>query len=263
MFPSYPDTVDKRTRGIYKFNTIFYISKLLILHRLFFGEGDGIFVPPLGISTIIIQETRSNLRKIIKPITILDMIISWNVNDDSKIGNNPDDVSTLKSLFAYYLYPESQKEFKPNQYIFNTFLCFLNNKDSIMVDLDKLDEHCPNKGILSLIFTQIIKDTDNDAVLTMNEDNDKNLVKKEVFTLFKNVTDLFITCDSYSISLLALLSIINNTKINNIKIYGDNWLPSIVSSSAFNGIVAEYKKANFTFELKKDNKRLVITKHSE
>ena len=76
------------------------------LYRLFIhGEGgiEGDIYPMLNISTIILQSTCSNLQNFIKPLTILDNILTNKVLFDNKIPDSKKDYQVSKGLFSSYL----------------------------------------------------------------------------------------------------------------------------------------------------------------
>ena len=141
-----------------------------------------------------------------------------------------------------------------NAYILESFHCFVNAKQEIKVDLRKLDEYCGNKGLLGLLFSKLVKDT-------RLKEKDQNLIKRDLFKLFANVNYLLIYCHEYSFCLSSFLSVIDNTKIDKVEIYGDKWLPSIASSSSYDFICTQYKKANFDLKFEDNNTKVIITKN--
>ena len=191
----------------------------------------------------------------VKPITTLDQIIGNNVYNNNEISDNSEHFSLISCLFGYYLNPHcSVLKVIGNTYILNSFQCFVDNKQRILLKYSDLDRNCKNKGLLGLLLSKLVKDI-------KVKDKQQNLIKKDTFKIFKNVDYLHIRCVEYSFCLLSFLSVIDGTKINKVDIYGKKWLPSIVSSSSFESICTQYDKANFKIEMKYGNERCIINKN--
>ena len=207
-------------------------------------------------------QSRLNLEHLIVPINILDNIISINIDSDNKIFVNPLNAKILKELFNYQLHvnggSDLEKEFKIkfNQYVYDTFSCFINHKEEILINIAKLAKYAMDKEILNLIFYELDCDvTDEDIINT----NNKNLVKPKFLRIFKNVNRLDIwTKDNeneYRLSFLSLLSIIKNTWIETVQISAEGeetWLEELSLSSSFIDIVEKYKNAGFELKFYHD-----------
>ena len=187
------------------------------------------------------------------PITILDHIISNNVRWNNEIADSAEDVSILKRLFGYYLSPWSQGKIKGNQYIFDTFQCFANHKETIKINIAYLDWYCHNKDLLALLFDKIINTRYNPSSDSLTQ----NILRKDVIKIFKNVKTLRIWAGDYKLSLLSLLSLIDGTQITEVKIYNAYWIGAINSSSSINDIVNKYKNANYEVKIKEYTIRIV------
>ena len=77
---------------------------------------------PMGIASIILQTTCTNLETLIRPLTILDNILSGNFDIDTMLVNAKD-VLILKHLFSTAL---SNEEYIVNKYIWTVFSAFIN-----------------------------------------------------------------------------------------------------------------------------------------
>ena len=205
---------------------------------------------PLNISTIILQSSCSNLESFIKPLTILDNILSNNVYRSNIISDNDKNVSILSCLFSSCL---SKQQYVGNQYIWNIFNSFINHKQEIKIHIDQLDEYCENKQLLQLILSEIVKQEEYKEEYCSDKYKNKNLLKPQILSIFKNVTYLYIDCDSYPLSLESLLSLINNTQIKKVEINGEYWLRKVKEMSSFNNILSKYKVANFNMEFDEDD----------
>ena len=215
------------------------------MYRFFMATPDKYHNNPLNITTIILQSTASNLETFIGPLTVLDNILSNNVDKHHIIPKNSSYVSVLSDLFSTII---SGKEYVGNQYVWNTFNAFIMNKQKILIHIDNLDEYCHDKELLNLIFGDLIKIIKKEEEYKYDEMikfETQNSLKSNVIKLFKNMTYLWITCRSYPLSLKSLLKSIKDTQIIKMQIWGSKWLPSVKSCSALDDITREYGKANF------------------
>ena len=222
------------------------------------GEGgvEGDICPMLNISTIILQSSCSNLQSFIKPLTILDNILTNNVLFDNKIADNKKDYQILKGLFDSYL---AKEQYVGNEYIWSIFNAFVNYKHKIDIHLDRLGASCKNKDLLGLILSDTVKmkyvkptgrwDFKEEEYLSDKYRN-KNLLKPEILSIFQNVTDLRIGCNFYPLSLESLLVLIKNTQIRKVEIWGPRWLPKVKAMSSFSNILSQYKQENLNMEFK-------------
>ena len=178
------------------------------------------------------------------------------MNGLNEISDNAKDVSILRGLFNSCL---SKQEYVGNQYIWNIFNSFINHKQEIKIDIDQLDENCENKQLLQLILSEIVKQEDKKEEYCSDKYKNKNLLKPQILSIFKNVTHLEIYCRLYPLSLESLLSLINNTQIKKVEIEGYFWLKKVKEMSSFNNISSKYQKANFNMEFKDADTWLTIT----
>ena len=110
------------------FSTLCHI--LYILYRFFMGGMNNI--NPINISSIILQTTCTNLGTVIKSLTILDNILSNNLDyHDDIVLDDPQNVLILKRLFSSAL---SNEDFIRNKYIWAVFKAFVNHKDKIKIN---------------------------------------------------------------------------------------------------------------------------------
>lgn len=219
------------------------------------GDWEQEILPRLNITSIRIQETSANLEKVVIPITILDQIISMNLDKGNQILDNPLDASTLQKLFEYELDPSSRDKIKGNQYIFDTFHCFIRNKEVIDIDIGLLDEYCHNKKLLGVLFDKIIKNPSSDNLA-------QNIFKKDVIKIFKYTKTLKIWgAKDYKFPLLSLLNLIVGTQITTVEIKFCVSLSSLKSSSSsMDNIMNQYQKANYELTFTDDGSSLKITK---
>ena len=168
------------------------------------------------------------------------------MNGLNEISDNAKDVSILRGLFNSCL---SKQEYVGNQYIWNIFNSFINHKQEIKIDIDQLDENCENKQLLQLILSEIVKQEDKKEEYCSDKYKNKNLLKPQILSIFKNVTYLYIECLYYPLSLESLLSLIKDTQIKNVYIWGQYWLEKVKEMSSFNDISSRYTNANFNMEI--------------
>merc|ERR1712228_465934 len=125
-------------------------------------------------------------------------------------------------------------------FICDCFQAFTQNKKQIIIDLYQLYNN-GDKRINDLLFHSLDK-RDYDKESKRNDDDENNLVRFEMLSLFPNIKTLTIqsTNDigyySFSFSLMALLNAIFQSNLNEIIIKseeswnGYNWIKSLWSS---------------------------------
>ena len=222
-----------------------------IICRLFLGCKWG-----LNISTIILQSTCSNLEGFVRPLTILDNILSANVDE---IPNNHKYVQVLKGLFDACL---TGNGYNGNEYVWNIFNSFIYHKHQIRIDLDELEKKtCTEKSLLlCLLIPDIVKQSSDEDEYGSDKYNNKNLLKRDIFSIFRNSTNLVIICHSCPLSLDSLLSLIKGTQITEVEIYGKYWLNKAKEMASFDDISSDYEEANFNLQFAGHNNwKLFVT----
>ena len=205
-------------------------------------------------------------------MTALDISLS-----ESKVPKDNLDVTVLRSLFEHTI---NGNKSNVNKYIIDTFNCFRLNKSKLkinLVNINGLDDK-----LLNLILYKgdmIYWSHHADRFSRRDEGDQTNLVRPEIYQIFTNVNTMEIyTTDweGYScctISLMALLSSIKNTKIERIEIkayeyrywneiteeyvyFAKTWLYLLWSASSTD-IVEKYKaeKINILFQQKETENR--------
>ena len=215
----------------------------------------------VSIISVIIQSTSSNLEYLIGSLTMLDNILSNNVNIVNPISKNSQGVSLLKDLFSSCI---SGKKFAGNNYIWNTFQAFIMNKKKVDIHVSDLDRYCHNKGLLGLTLRNIVKmeeEEKEEKEYLLDKYKNKNLLKPQIISIFNNVTYLEIWCSDYPLSMESLLSLINGTQIKKVEIFDtwNTWLPLLKVHLSFNNISRKYKQSNFNLQFKEWNQKLIIT----
>lgn len=217
---------------------------MLEIYRIFIGCL--LETEPLNIQSIILQSTSSNLEPFIGPLTILDSILSNNVNMNNEIPHDNKVVSVVSQLFSSVL---SGKEYIGNLYVWRTFNTFIMNKKWILVNIDQLHEHCSNNKLLKVIFYDLIKkDKNQDVYSMMIKNKNQNLLKSDIFKLFANVNYLEIHSLQHPFSLESLLALMTSTNIQLVNILGGKWISSVRQWSLFDDILNKYDKAMFILE---------------
>ena len=276
---------------------LFILFCLLFIYRLFFG---GYY--RIKIESIRIRRTRQNFETFIYSLWCFDTMITGGktpnkVSDDDvfiigslmnilkpKSTSNASKSSKTGSLKTgcnknaksdkEKLDNEIEKKIETKQfddYIYSTFNCFIQNKQQIILDLDRLNNG--DKKMRDLIMYPL------DGVDLSEGHKEKkrktkkfvNVFRSEIFGIFKNVkTIIIITTDpwgetSYSLSLSLLLSLIESTSLDKVIVkavtYKDwrdndkeyNWIYSLWSSSC-SIIKEEYDGKNYTISIKEVKK---------
>ena len=201
------------------------------------GGGHG-----LNICCIKLIETRSSFQDIITALTLFDNLIS----SAEKFVIFPDNCNgiLLSKLFNYTI---TQNISSINQYVYNTFISFITQKTKIEINLDNA------AGIKDKYFLDIVLfDIEADGSKYDRDECDfTNLIRPQIIKLFKNLTQITINTGdwsgTYTISLLALLSMIKNSSVTDVTIrdYGNEWLSKLWKRSS-NEIIERYEKAMFS-----------------
>ena len=223
-----------------------------IVYRLFFGSKHAI-----NVTSIRMIENNLNLETVIGEITALDNLIS---------GKRPQTRykydSKLRALFDYILH--GKRKSKWNQYIFDTFRCFVRSKTKIEINISRVTPFIENEvelALLNLIFNKL--NNKNDEL--MDDGNVTNLTRPEIFQIFENVGEITLrtahdyksfgmSCAAiteYGFSLFGFLSIIKDTRIKKATIYGEalshhkGWISGLWTAHE-EEIVAKYAAGNFS-----------------
>ena len=187
----------------------------------------------------------------IKPITHLDNILSDNVQWNNVILDDKKDVKILKSLFNCIL---SGAEFVGHKYIWNVFNAVIDNKSKIEIDIAGMNYYCENKGLTNLFLSDILMGDD----YSEDKYQDKNLMNRQILSIFKNAKYLWVKCHSNPVPLIPFLSVIKGTNIIYAELIGHEWVPKLRRTATFSEIVEKYKDANFKIEFGDDYDELVI-----
>ena len=114
-----------------------------------------------------------------------------------------------------------------------------------------------NEDLLEMVMVDIKRMEYGEEYLVENYMN-KNLIKREILILFKNVTDLHIICDKYPFSLESLLSLITGTQIRKVQIEQGNWLAKAKLLYSSTDIVDRLSKANYKMTFGSSDENLNI-----
>lgn len=216
-----------------------YTDFLQITHRLL-----GFALAAFTISSIMIQSSCSNLKDFISPLTVLDTMLCGNVQ--SKMPNMDKEAKVLKGLFDAYL---TGHEYHGNQYVWDTFNTFILLKEKIKINIPALHKYCTNEWLLSLLLTNVEKMKHKSKVYSAAKYKNKNLLNREIISIFKNVSELEIVCKEYPLSLEALLSVIVGTQITKVFVFLPYWLSQMKNLSSFDNITTKYRESNFNLEV--------------
>ena len=195
----------------------------------------------------------------------LDLVISG--RDIADIEVNAEWIAIIKHLFGKKISENPQIISKYDDYIFSTFECFIKQKDELRFDMYWLSV-C-DTDFVNLIMNELIKIDARQDIATMkvvvNGEDDTNLPKKEVLSIFENVQilelDLFDPDYLYIISLSSLLSIIiSHPSMEMVRILlghhtYNHKLRSLYSLSMEMKI--KYENVGYTIDLKEEQQYIV------
>ena len=225
--------------------------------RLFFG---GFWY--IKLESIYITKTNQNFKMIVTILSYFHSIISGAFNFEEISSQITDKhVSLLNGLFSYNLdSKKSNHEIEYDPYILSTFNSFTQSNKDMIINYYNLDKE--NKSIVDLIMYQI--EENDDYKHLPNDSSFTNLFKPQllnIFTKTKSIT--LITNDEFdifgnqrSISMVALLSIINNTTLQKVLIlsFGSNesiqsWQTYLWSQS-WSNLIHLYSASKYKVQLK-------------
>ena len=217
------------------------------LYRLFFGA-----TSPIDVVTIRMIEDNLNLQTLIGAMAALDNAMSGELGFGTTISESDEYGLKLGALFTYIV--SGKKEMKWNDYVYDTFRCFVENKVKMMIMIEDIARSIQDEKFLNLICYRL--DIDNKDI--MSEKNMTNLIKPHIFEVFENVQEIRIHSAQYTFSLLAFLSLLINTNINTVVILGFGWISDLWTLHS-QEIVETFAAKNFSIEFtKRHNDCLII-----
>lgn len=218
------------------------ISGNVLLYRLFFGYQNG-SGDPLHIKSIRKVKSNMNLEEPIGAITALDSLLTADTTANSLKGMDNKKASIIKELIEYKLISGKKQIF--DKYVYDTFECFINHKETIsFIPYYFYEENMKDEKLLDLLIYEY-KDTKRltNVISWDDVDDRRNLMKPEIFQVFTNLKTINVSIE-YPVSLLALLSMIKDTSVENVAmpVIASTLFPS---SSVLKSIESEYKKEGF------------------
>ena len=123
------------------------------------------------------------------------------------------------------MYDETKDQI--DAFIYRTFAMFAQNKQEIYINIFVLKNYLKNDGWMKFLFGKSgLKTREYNSIDKNNyfiPSDDTNLLTKDIIDLFPNITSLrvdFVQFDGeyWSFSLLQLLKLVNNTKIEQVKL---------------------------------------------
>ena len=201
----------------------FFVRKHNKIYRLFFGD-----FRPLNLASIRIIQSNLNLRKYIQAITAFDCILSANIHSTNKIPKTARYGEIVSHLMADALDNDSRtsdNDRKLHRYIYQTFKTFIQNKEKLEIDIYNISQYVKDRKLSGLFFDSIVKyklsgTPDITSWLYMEDVLKQNMIKSQIFELLPNIKEIhiFFKFGYYPFPLLALLSRIENTSINKVRI---------------------------------------------
>ena len=180
--------------------------------RLFFGGYYRIKVVNLRLI-----ETNENMKQFVAAIFCFDLLLTGSYSSKE----NKNDFVIIEALMNQSL--KKQTNVTLPSFICDCFQAFTQNKKQIIFNLGFWDKYGDTK-INDLLFHSLDKSGYNEDI-KRNDEDQSNLVRSELFSLFPNVKTLIIqstdyvetfTEQYYSFSLIALLNVICQSNLNEI-----------------------------------------------
>ena len=230
----------------YVFIYSYYPCYYWVLYSLFFGVGHGY---PINISSIRIIKTKRNYQEIIQAITILDNILSGNIEEK---------ISKKSLLILNHLIVE-RKENKFDPFIYNSWKTFLQKKTEIKIDMDNLNKYITDLGFLGLIFGGRGLELHRRDLFDDNFKNNyyipddmTNILKLNVLNVFPNLQTMVIGwLEEHPFSLHQLALLLKDTKIKMVEIEAaknSSWLFYLWSDKS-SSLIKAYKNKGYSIEV--------------
>ena len=180
----------------------------------------------------------------------------------------------------HLLYGHNKNKFNFDPFIYQTVKVFCKSKKKIAISMYNLDEYIDFKKFLNLIFGEndfgeIGKFSELDDESHFIPDNNQNIPNHKFLQKFKNVTSLEISGVEhydddgkyYSFSLIKLLSLVLDTKIEKVTIDGyvkkgssSSWLSFSWNTQSLS-LTQTFKKKGFNIQFKKERDLIGRKKH--
>ena len=134
----------------------------------------------------------------------------------------------LRKLFDHTLRIDDALDI--HRYIVDTFQCFAQNKSYLEINfytLKEVFEDHDNDNFLDLFLFErsVVKEWDESKFERRDKNDNCNLIKPEIFKLFKNINQIVIRISGdddgkeyYTLSFIGLLSIISNTNVRKVAV---------------------------------------------
>ena len=189
-------------------------KSLCYLHRLFMG---GFY--PMGVESVRLIRSNKNFEEIMTALSCLDMMMSTEIYPGFWKKIKQKHVKIVKHLFS-----KSAAENQFDEYIYETFECFIRSKQQIIVNVPDLNLEEVNDEMRKLMMHRIEPDekakSGRNGYGPRRGEDMTNLIKKEFLNTFKYVKKIqFNICDHYNlyrIGLGSLLKIMNGTQIQEV-----------------------------------------------
>merc|ERR1712228_508373 len=228
--------------------------------RLFFG---GYYF--IKVHNLRLIKTRENYKEFVSAIWFFDLLLTGAFLREVK--QNKINRFYVENLMNLCLKKETKATFPP--FIIECFDAFIRNKQQTIFDLYYLSEY-GDERMNNLLFHSL-QQRDYNEEIQRNDDDQNNMIKSEIFSVFHNIETLIIQStfgsNSYSFSLMALLNVISQCNVKQIIIksqesyHGYNWIKSLWKSDE-QKLKKEYAAKNYEIEMVKEENeyRLEISK---
>ena len=198
----------------------------MINYRLFFQSTQ---IQPLNIASLRIMKTCANYGSIAKAISTFDACLSNNsaIPNTDRIDKYGETITNLIQVEM----GEKCEGVQIDDYVSNTFHAFVLNKVKIELWISRIIRDVKNKELLNNILISLQKSEwkHGETEFIRRKETDKtNLFQPQIIKMFRNVrrmrmsmSGLYEHGNIYTISFIALLSIIDGTPLKSVVIAYD------------------------------------------
>ena len=222
----------------------------MFIFRLFIGGRHYI-----KLQSVRIRSTSMNLKRTMSGLHYLDVILTGGNAEDLQLDDSVDNMIGI--LLENELDFNSQNMLQFDPFIISTFKSFIEHKTQIVLDMYQLWK-VKNKKMVKLLMNVMDKRNPKDEILR-NELDENNVFSNAILQIFKNVEYIEINSryihESYSMSMMYLLSSIKGTKVSKVKVMnrswkGDNWIDKLWGNKA-EELQQQYVENNYHIKLNK------------
>ena len=207
---SYISKFKEEDERYYSFHIFIYIyySVFFVIHRLFMGGYYRIHI----ISVRLISNSK-NYESVMKSLSCLDAMMSGGIDSNYWKSITDSHIQIIKHLMESH--GETEKKHLLDQYIYQTFDCFIRSKHEIEVNALSLSNKKANKKMVNLMMHPMER-REYGEYKGRDKYEMTNLIKREFLSVFTSINKIFLDMRYNTISLYSLLRVIEGLPLETV-----------------------------------------------